>query len=219
MLQPPGGPAGLPEQPDNNSATDYGQTARSFREQRYLPVRGILPPTILDFLNVYYAVQLANNRFSSDTQCPSSLALGGDPALDAVLEWIRPAVARFTGLELTSTYSYTRVYAAGEVLKRHKDRAACEISMTVSIRIPADQGPSVIYLKPPDAEPAKVEMLEGDGCIYAGTEVEHWREPFACDGYIQLFLHFIETNGVNFPEHKYDGRKALGTSIDAQSLR
>src|SRR6202008_4312400 len=107
-----------PKQPGNNSATDYGQTARSFREKWYLPVRGILPATMLDFLNVYYGVLLANNRFSKDTQCPSSLALGGDPALDAVLEWIRPAVARFVGLELTPTYSYTRVYGAGEVLKR-----------------------------------------------------------------------------------------------------
>ena len=189
----------------------YARAAKQFRQERYLFVKGLLPPPLLEYLKVYYAILLADNRFCRDDQCPSSLSLGGDPALDAVLEWIRPELGRLVGFTLAPTYSYTRRYARGERLARHVDRAACEISVTASVQIPKRAGPSVMYLKPPHAKEAKVEMLEGDGCIYAGTEVEHWRERFRVDGYIQLFLHFIARRGPHYPNQLYDGRERLGT--------
>jgi hypothetical protein len=189
---------------------NYSRTASRFRLRRYLFAKGILPRPILEYLKNYYAILLANHRFQKDSQCPLSLALGGDAAFDAVLAWIEPEVARLVGFDLTPTYSYTRRYAKGEILKRHKDRTACEVSVTISITIPDGAGPSVIHLKAPDRRQDKVAMLEGDGCVYAGTEVEHWREPFTVDGYIQLFLHFIATKGANYPTHAFDGRPRLG---------
>jgi len=192
----------------------YRQTARKFREHRYLFVKGILPRPILEYLKVYYAVLLTNNAFSRDEQCRSSLSLGADPGLDAILEWVRPEVGRLVGFELAPTYSYTRRYAKGELLPKHTDRNACEVSVTTSIEIPKGAGPSVVHLKPPNARETKVEMREGDGCIYAGAEVEHWRERFRLDGYVQLFLHFISKRGPNYPELAFDGRKCLGASYD-----
>ena len=199
--------------------TGYGRAAKRFREKRYLFVKGLLPPPLLEYLKVYYAVLLADNYFSHDSQCPSSLSLGCDPALDAVLEWIRPEVGRLVGFPLAPTYSYTRRYAKGELLARHRDRAACEISVTISIQIPKRAGPSIMYLKPPHAEEAKVEMLEGDGCIYAGTEVEHWRNRFRVGGYIQLFLHFIARRGPHYPKLLFDGRERLGNPARKRSKK
>ena len=197
----------------------YVRAAKRFRGHRYLFVKGMLPPPLLEYLKVYYAVLLADNYFSHDSQCPSSLSLGCDPALDAVLEWIRPEVGRLVGFPLAPTYSYTRRYAKGEALARHRDRAACEISVTISIQIPKRAGPSIMYLKPPHAEEAKVEMLEGDGCIYAGTEVEHWRNRFRVGGYIQLFLHFIARRGPHYPKLLFDGRERLGTAVRRRSKK
>jgi hypothetical protein len=190
----------------------YLRAAKQFREKRYLFLKGMLPPPLLEYLKVYYAILLADNYFSHDSQCPSSLSLGCDPALDAVMEWIRPEVGRLVGFALAPTYSYTRRYVKGELLKRHVDRAACEISVTTSIQIPKGAGPSIMYLKAPQAKEAKVEMLEGDGCIYAGTEVEHWRKRFRVDGYTQLFLHFVARRGPHFPDLLFDGRERLGSA-------
>ena len=192
------------------SAAYYVRAAKQFREKRYLFVKGILPQPLLEYLKVYYSFLLANNRFSRDSQCPSSLSLGGDPALDAVLEWMRPELGRLVGFGLAPTYSYTRRYAKGEVLARHVDRAACEISVTASIHIPKGAGPSVLHLKPRNAAETRVEMREGDGCVYAGTEVEHWRERLRVDGYVQLFLHFISKRGPHYPKLLFDGRERLG---------
>jgi hypothetical protein len=128
-----------------------------------------------------------------------------------MLEWIRPELTRLVGFKLTPTYSYTRLYAKGEVLKRHKDRAACEISVTLSIAIPKGAGPSAIHLRPPGLAKSTVKMLEGDGCVYAGCEVEHWRDAFAAGGYIQLFLHFVATRGKDASRLAFDGRNRLGS--------
>ena len=195
----------------------YLRAAKKFHHNQFLFVRGLLPPPLLKYLKVYYAILLANDHFSPDTQCPASLSLGGDPALDAVLEWMRPELDRLVGFSLAPTYSYTRRYAKGERLARHLDREACEISVTASIQIPKGAGPSVLYLKPPRAKTAKVEMREGDGCVYAGTKVEHWRERFRVDGYIQLFLHFIARRGPNYPHLLFDGREALGAAARKRS--
>src|SRR6202162_5744098 len=116
-----------------HSGGSHHVTRVRFRKRRYPLVRRILPQAVLNYLKVYYSILLANNRLRKDSQCPSSLALGGDPALDAILEWIRPKVSRLVGLNLAPTYSYTRQYAKGDALIRHKDRAAGEISVTVAI--------------------------------------------------------------------------------------
>jgi hypothetical protein len=190
----------------------YERTARRFRKSRYLFVKELLPKEILRFLQIYYDVLLNNGCFARDEQCPSSLSLGGDPGLDSVLEWIRPEIGRLVGFELAPTYSYTRRYAKGELLSRHKDRDSCELSVTLSIQIPKGGKPSVVYFKPPSSRPTKVAMRAGDGCIYAGAELEHWRDRFKIDGYIQLFLHFICKSGPYYPEHVFDGRPFLGTA-------
>src|SRR5437588_12913354 len=127
----------------------YARAAKRFREKRYLVAKGLLPPVLLEYLKVYYGILLADGRFGRDTQCPSSLSLAGDPALDAVLEWIRPKLSQLVGFSVAPTYSYTRRYTKGDVLERHRDRAACEISVTASIKIPKGAGPSVLHLKPP----------------------------------------------------------------------
>src|SRR5689334_8657127 len=88
-----------------STGTDYRRTANRFAKMRYLQIPGFLPKSILQYLQVYFDVLLANDRFSFDVQCPSSLSLGGDPGLDAVLEWARPQVSRLVGFELVPTYS------------------------------------------------------------------------------------------------------------------
>src|SRR5947199_10310666 len=107
--------------------TYYVRTARRFRKRRYLLVKRILPATILEYLKVYYAILMAKNRFCNDSQCPSSLSLGGDPGLDEILEWIRSEVSRLVGFDLAPTFSYTRQYPQRAELARHRNPTACEV--------------------------------------------------------------------------------------------
>lgn len=166
---------------------------------------------MVGFLQTYSDILLANGRFSNDDQCPLSLSLGGDPGFDAVLEWIRPEIERVIGLELAPTYSYVRRYAKGDGLPVHRDRRSCEVSLSIALRIPEGSERSPLRLRLPNGDEVGVEMREGDACLYAGTEIEHWREIFQSDGLLQLFLHYITVTGANFPELVFDQRKRLGS--------
>ena len=96
-----------------------------------------------------------------------------------------------TGMDLVPTYSYTRLYEKGNILRRHKDRPSCEISTTVHLggdRMAyfsrPDQGQDFVIdefkniHKPGAPKGVRVDLKVGDMLIYSGCELEHWREPF-----------------------------------------
>ena len=96
------------------------------------------------------------------------------------------------GEELIPTYSYARLYQNGCILEKHTDRPACEVSVTIQL------GRSHNYSWPVYMGPYRFDLNEGDGVIYSGCDIEHWRN--VCDGpsdYYsgQVFCHFVRKNG------------------------
>lgn len=193
------------------SNADSGQ--RDFFERhRYLVAKSILSKEFLSFLESYYSICNDTGRFVPDDQCPLSRSLGHDRGFDAILDWLCPKIENLIGAQLAPTYSYTRIYGKGDILRRHRDRAACEVSVTICIKIPPKYETSPLYFKAKNSEVVQVLLSEGDGCIYSGAELEHWRDPFASSGFAQLFLHYIRKSGPLYPTHLYDGRACLGAS-------
>lgn len=135
----------------------------------------------------------------------------GDHLMDTLLATSHESMQKYTGLNLTPTYSYWRFYEKGSELKKHTDRDSCEISSTLCL------GYDVSNLEKSYNWPMYVEVkgqdiplfLEpGDMIVYRGTIVKHWREPFLGLNHAQVFLHY---NNVNGPYNiKYDGRPMLG---------
>ena len=173
---------------------DYARAAISFGEARYLYVKHLLPEPVLHYMQAYCDILRANDKFRKDDQ--HSLAIGGDLAFDALLCWIRPSVSRLVGFDLAPTYSYACIYTERGALSRYGHRAGHEISVAIPIEIPKHADPLVLHLEAPNMPEAKIEMSEGDGCIYDERGVEHWSGPIRQHGYIQLFLHFIDQRAL-----------------------
>ena len=58
-----------------------------------------------------------------------------------------------------------------------------------------------------------IPMEPGDGVIYRGCEVEHWREAFNAPmgaWQTQVFLQYVDKNGPYGDFCKFDSRPALG---------
>jgi Rps23 Pro-64 3,4-dihydroxylase Tpa1-like proline 4-hydroxylase len=90
------------------------------------------------------------------------------------------------------TYTYARVYRNKNELKRHTDRDACEISLTLHLH--GDQ-PWKIYIKNPEGEEKSVILHPGDAMLYLGKTAEHWRNEYVGDEYTQVFLHYVRSRG------------------------
>jgi hypothetical protein len=158
----------------------------------------------------------------TDQQVPNTYSCYGDFVMETLLMKMLPVMKKETGLDLIPTYSYSRAYKRGDILRRHKDRPSCEISTTLNlggdswpIFIDGTGANSVIdeykqIHKPNAPKGTKVVLDVGDMLVYSGCELEHWREPFEGNICGQVFLHYNHVNGPFANKNKFDGRPKLG---------
>ena len=71
--------------------------------------------------------------FSHDPQCPKSLAMYDFRWFIELLVDKIPLISEVLEEPMFPTYSYARIYANQEVLEKHKDRHACEVSVTLHL--------------------------------------------------------------------------------------
>ena len=158
----------------------------------------------------------------NDPQVPNSYAKYADRFMETLLIKTIDVMQKKTGLNLVPTYSYTRLYRKGNILKRHKDRPSCEISTTLhlggdnwDIFLDPTGSDNVIdeyknIHKPNAPKGIKISLKPGDMLIYSGCELEHWREPFQGNLCGQVFLHYNHANGPYAKTNLYDKRPMLG---------
>jgi hypothetical protein len=137
----------------------------TFSHQRYLAIPELLDPALCSFFWSSAHTKFASRLLRGDAQVAMTPSDYGDPAFDGLLEYLRPRVQDHSGLRLLPTYSYFRIYKRGDVLHRHRDRPACEISVTVNIgQKPLDPRP--IYVQG-EGEPRAADLRPGDGSYTA----------------------------------------------------
>ena len=188
------------------------------KTQNYVVIRKALSKELCDFIFNYMVIQ----RDAEDKQIPGAYSKYGDWAMEALLVKMIPIMKKKTGLELIPTYSYTRIYEKGNILHRHKDRASCEVSTT--LHLGGDEWPIFVdpsgqdfvideyknIHKPGAPKGVRVDLKQGDMLIYAGCELEHWREPFQGNICSQVFLHYNHANGPYAKTNLLDTRPILG---------
>ena len=210
----------------------------SFKTKKYQIIRGALSKELANFIFNYMMLQrdavdwmIKNNKVNpyspligtrTDQQVPGCYTKYADWVMETLLVYMIPIMKAKTGLELIPTYTYTRLYENGNILKRHKDRPSCEISTT--LHLGGDEWP--IFLdptgqnfvideyknihKPGAPQGVQVDLKVGDMLIYAGCELEHWREPFQGNICSQVFLHYNHANGPYAKTNLFDKRPILG---------
>lgn len=176
----------------------------------YLMLAHLVSEELRSFLYDYAlkAAQVGQLK-PGDSQAPDSPSASGDPFMDALLELLLPRVETAAGLQLYPTYSYFRVYRNGAVLARHTDRESCEVSVTLSLGSePAEPWPILIAA---NGIETSVAICPGDGLLYRGIELPHWRERFCGTGAVQVFLHYVDQSGP-YREWRFDKRPDLTRS-------
>ena len=213
----------------------------SFKTKKYQIIRGALSKELSNFIFNYMMLQrdavywmTKNNKVNpanpfigtrTDKQVSGCYSKYADWVMETLLMYMIPIMKAKTGLDLIPTYSYTRLYEKGNILKRHKDRPSCEVSTT--LHLGGDEWP--IYLDPTGADfviygntegektvksgapkGVRVDLKIGDMLIYSGCDLEHWREPFQGNVCSQVFLHYNHANGPFAKTNLLDGRPLLG---------
>jgi len=123
-----------------------------------------------------------------------------DLTFEAFLKFMQKKVEGLTGLKLFPTYSFARIYTFGNVMAKHKDRAACEYSLTIKLTDNRKGNWPIVI------EDQEIFLEDGDAVLYKGCEVAHWRNKCEIEDYRlgQVFLHYVDANGP-YANERYDG--------------
>ena len=197
----------------------------SFQNNKYIVMKKVISREIADFCFSYFlnkrkvARFLFDQRYLSpfteywgvwnDEQVPNTYSHYADLVMETLLQKVQPFMEKYTGLKLSPTYSYSRIYKKGDILARHKDRFSCEISTTLNLG--GDSWP--IYLDPTGKKGQagiKVDLKPGDMLIYSGCDLEHWREEFRGENCAQVFLHYNKKGSKKARENEFDKRPFIG---------
>jgi len=197
----------------------------SFKKNKYTILKNVISPEIANFVYKYFLNKRKVARFLfdqkyispfteywgiwSDEQTPNTYSHYSDIAMETLLQHVKPVMEKHTGLKLSETYSYARIYKTGDILHRHKDRYSCEISTTLTL----GGDPWPLYLDPSGRRGQsgiKVDLKPGDMLIYSGCDLEHWREAFPGKDCAQVFLHYNKKSSKKAKENYLDRRPLLG---------
>jgi hypothetical protein len=170
------------------------QSKELFDKYGAVHVTKLVPPDFYKFFTHVLMRQGDLNPGCGDPQVPNAKAiLAHEYMFETLHELYWDVIEEIVGEELLPTYAYARLYSNGDVLEKHTDRPACEVSVTIQL------GRSHHYAWPIYMGGMRFDMGEGDGVVYKGCGIEHWRDK--CDGpegYYsgQVFLHYVRKNGA-----------------------
>ena len=183
-------------------------TPALFAEKRYVVVPNLLAADTAAFLWQYLRMKAVYGLITRhDRAVPNAVSAYSDEAFEALLETMRPRIEAATGLSLHPSFSYVRLYRRGDSLRRHRDRPSCEVTCSVNLgQIPDVPWP--LQIAPKEGEGDAARLMPGDGLIYRGIEMFHWRDAYEGEQCGQVFLHYVDRNGPHAAQ-KYDTRPRL----------
>ena len=192
-------------------------TANYFEENGYVVLQDVLTKEQADSLVKHMFDLHAAGKLVKDDQCPLSDAVYGDTKFDTLLQNVTEPLGKAVGKRLLPTYSYARIYRTGDVLKKHKDRPACEISTTLTLGYDAKVNWPIHFSNDDGTVEKAVSMEPGEMAAYKGTEMVHWRKPFKGNWHCQVFLHYVDADGPH-ADQAMDGRTNLGIDKTAETM-
>lgn len=161
----------------------------TFYKDGFLVIRDFVPKKQRDILLKH--ISKLSSPIMNDPQVNNTPSFYGDSVFTKLQLQLLPKLEKHTKLNLLKTYTYGRVYKKGDILRIHKDRPACEISITIDLG--GDKWP--IWILDRDENPVKVSLNPGDVLVYRGCDIHHWRGKFDGNEHTQVFMHYVDKFG------------------------
>lgn len=166
----------------------------SIKDNNYIYLPNFIDPSRARELAKEFIKFSKENCLTGDDQAPDSGVYYNYHSFLELLCEKTPEISKFLGEPVLPTYAYARVYHKGSTLDRHKDREACEISVTLHL---SGDSRWPIYIRNPKGEEIELNLDSGEGMMYLGCDAEHWRNKFEGVEFVQVFLHYVRSRGEN----------------------
>ncbi len=169
--------------------------AHGFGEKNYVPLGNLIHPFHIGALRRYYrcAIRRAAIRLG-DEQSSRRYVAHNEPVARYFHHQIANAVSAIAGEPVKPSYVYLASYLSGAELKKHTDREQCEFSLTLCLDFSPEPDLATSWPIRLDTSEGTVTVYQalGDGLVYRGTKVPHYRDRLAA-GYTStsIFFHYV----------------------------
>jgi hypothetical protein len=130
-----------------------------------------------------------------DDQTPSRHVAYDEPAVTFFHRQLTQVISDAVGTAVTPSYCYVTAYQGGADLEPHTDREECEYTFSLCIDAtpePTAQVPWPLWLQTFDG-PVAVWQHLGDGVLFRGRYITHWRTRLADDNTVtNILFHFVD---------------------------
>jgi len=175
-----------------------------YKTNRYVVVKNTLDKETLECLSDYIFQEYSNgntHKQSEPTNNMSDCLYMGEPFRKILLKLL-PSVEAIVEKFLLPSYSYTRIYRKGDVLRKHTDRRACEFTISLCVS-KCSNAPWLFNIERKDKSVIGIDLNPGDFLLIAGRELTHWREELKSDWQVQSFFHYVDYYG-EYRDHIWD---------------
>jgi hypothetical protein len=166
-----------------------------FQQKGYAPLGNLIHPFNLAALRRYYRHAIRCGAISlGDVQSPRRYAAHDESVARFFHHQIAKAISAVVGEAIKPSYVYLASYLSGAELKKHIDRQQCEFSVTLCLDFSPEPQLATswpICLDTPEGT-VTVHQALGDGLVYRGTKVPHYRGVLA-EGHTStsIFFHYV----------------------------
>jgi len=190
----------------------------TFNENGFEIVRNVISTQLLEHLKIEFEMikniifytndinEEENPYFFTGKHCQNTFSMYSPTCFESLLIQLQDVISKIIKLPLYPSYSYARIYYRDSVLNPHKDRLSCEYSATICIDTTDIWDFHIIDKKEKENI---IKLNPGDMCVYSGSKLNHWRNPYKGEKQMQCFLHYVNSQG-SYRDFKYDTRKILG---------
>jgi hypothetical protein len=164
----------------------------------WAPLEGLLPAFHVGALRRYLRGAIRRGRLTlGDGQSDGRYTAHNEPAVAFFHRQLAEALSDAVGNRIVPSYSYVTAYQAGAALPPHTDREQCEYTFSLAIDAtpePAAQVPWPLWLQTHDGAIAVWQHL-GDGLLFRGRYLPHWREQLGWDQTAcNILFHYVDAS-------------------------
>ena len=151
---------------------------RELRARGFAVLRDLFSPVFLAAVRVYYRrLETEGYLLGGDERRRGAPLLYDEPLLGFLAGRLAPVVSRVTGSRPRATFTYLRVYDRGAILGTHRDQPSCRWNVDLVVGgqpRPVRRNAWPLWLDGRRG-PEPVRLGLGDGLLYRGDRLQHWR--------------------------------------------
>lgn len=176
-------------------AHDAQEACSQFKVKGYAPLSSMIHPFNLAALRRYYRHEIRRGAIQlGDHQSACRYVAHNESVARFFHHQMANAVSAAVGEVVKPSYVYFASYLSGAELKKHTDRAQCEFSVTLSLDFSPEPDLATSWPIRLDTAAGTIAVYQalGDGLLYRGTRVPHYRQTLATGRTsTSIFFHYV----------------------------